>query len=161
MLKEELTGSDRATIQDALSDAEEYLRTALSTSSGATAGQLTLEAVIEDYGMPEEVAAAYKQIESNTTPSFTVRPARESQTTAPPQTAIKDQRPFFLRFFGIFARTGGLGGGTLPAVGSDNRHLLFHLGGDRVFVIRRAACTGDRPAHRRTISAIGKGTGTG
>ena len=32
-LKKELAGSDRATIQDALSDAEEYLRTALNSAS--------------------------------------------------------------------------------------------------------------------------------
>ncbi|GAJ23300.1 unnamed protein product, partial [marine sediment metagenome] len=31
-LKKELSGCDRATIQDALSDAEEYLRTALSSA---------------------------------------------------------------------------------------------------------------------------------
>jgi uncharacterized membrane protein len=109
MLKEELTGSDRATIQDALSDAEEYLRTALSTSSGGTAGQLTLEAVIEDYGMPEEVAAAYKQIESNNTPAFAERPANDSQTATPRQPAITDQRPFLVRFFGIFAEPGAWG----------------------------------------------------
>ena len=32
-LKQELAGSDRATTQDALSDAEEYLRTALSSAA--------------------------------------------------------------------------------------------------------------------------------
>ncbi len=31
-LKKDLSGCDRATIQDALSDAEEYLRTALSSA---------------------------------------------------------------------------------------------------------------------------------
>jgi uncharacterized membrane protein len=31
-LKKELAGSDRATVQDALSDAEEYLRTAMSNT---------------------------------------------------------------------------------------------------------------------------------
>ncbi len=108
-LKAELAGSDRATIQDALSDAEEYLRTALSTSSAGTAGQPALASVIEDYGTPEEVAAAYKQVESNTTPAFAVKPAGESRATNPPQSSVQDQRPFFLRFFGIFAEPGAWG----------------------------------------------------
>ena len=58
-LKKELSGCDRATIQDALSDAEEHLRTAL-TSAMADADILEDDAIlqiIEEYGTPEEVAA--------------------------------------------------------------------------------------------------------
>ncbi|MBN1176971.1 MAG: sensor domain-containing protein [Dehalococcoidales bacterium] len=108
-LKKELAGSDRATIQDALSDAEEHLRTGLDSALEAdprTSPADALAAVVEKYGSPTEVAAAYKEIESRTPPAFT-RPAykekepdevKEVAVAAPP-----DTRPFYLKFFGIFA----------------------------------------------------------
>lgn len=109
-LKKELAGSDRATVQDALADAEEYLRTAMAN---ATAGKKTLiEAkalaeIIEKYGTPKEIAAAYKDIESRTPPAF-ARPKAETikkpLPTAPPVVPIvPDTRNVFAKFFGIFA----------------------------------------------------------
>ncbi len=70
-LKKALSGSDRATIQDALSDAEEYLRNALKSAEagpGVTPA-VVLAPIIEKYGSPAEVAAAYKEIESRTPPN--------------------------------------------------------------------------------------------
>ena len=68
-LKAALAGADRATIQDALSDAEEHLTTALDqalhTEPGLAAGA-AIEKIIETYGAPEEVAAAYKEMENMT-----------------------------------------------------------------------------------------------
>ncbi len=65
-LKTALVGADRATIQDALSDAEEHLTTAweqaLDKQSSAPAEE-ALDKIIETYGAPEEVAAAYKEME--------------------------------------------------------------------------------------------------
>ncbi len=108
-LKKELAGSDRATIQDALSDAEEYLRTALantvkSKTPGAEAK--ALEQIIEKYGTPKEIAAAYKDIESRTPSSFG-RPAPEVIKTPPPPAppaapVAPDTRPWYTRFFGVF-----------------------------------------------------------
>jgi uncharacterized membrane protein len=68
-LKQILSGCDRATIQDALSDAEEYLRNALENARRQKAGLSEADAlapIIEGYGLPEEVAMAYRQIESRT-----------------------------------------------------------------------------------------------
>ena len=51
-LKKELSGCDRATIQDALSDAEEYLRTALSSAMANDATTSEADAlcqIIEKY----------------------------------------------------------------------------------------------------------------
>jgi uncharacterized membrane protein len=76
-LKKELSGSDRATIQDALSDAEEYLRNALNSAAGRGTSQAeTLVPIIEKYGSPAEIAAAYRDIESHTPPAFAPPAAR-------------------------------------------------------------------------------------
>ena len=54
-LKKELSGSDRAIIQDALSDTEEHLRTALSTTIQVTpdiSEAEALESIIENFPSP-------------------------------------------------------------------------------------------------------------
>ncbi len=72
-LKRALTGCDPATIQDALSDAEDHLRTALDqtlrTDTTHTETE-ALEMIVEKYGTPEETAAAYREIENRTTPAL-------------------------------------------------------------------------------------------
>lgn len=101
LLKQELAGSDRATIQDALADAEEYLRTA---QANAAPGE-SLESIMEKYGSPKEIATAYKSIEINTVPSFG-RPASEQLKTVtappPPLPVPPDTRPWWLKFFGVY-----------------------------------------------------------
>jgi Putative sensor len=122
-LKKELSGSDRATIQDALSDAEEYLRNALNSASATSPGELpaeVLKPIIEKYGTPAEVAAAYKEIESRTSPSFSPPAPKEiKQHTAPDLPhAAKDRRPFIARFFGVYAE---------PKAWGSLFYLLFSL----------------------------------
>ena len=108
-LKKELSGSDRATIQDALSDAEEHLRTALNSAVDADpkiSKSEALTAIVEKYGAPGEVAAAYKEIESRTPPAFARPVYKESKTEVAPEVAepvTPDTRPFYLKFFGVFA----------------------------------------------------------
>ncbi len=53
-LRKELAGCDPATVHDALSDSEEYLRMALGADTD-------LQSIIEKYGTPEEVAAGYRE----------------------------------------------------------------------------------------------------
>ena len=68
-LKTALAGADRATIQDALSDAEEHLSTALEQALDSEPGlapEAALGKIIETYGAPAEVAAAYKEMENMT-----------------------------------------------------------------------------------------------
>ncbi len=92
-LKTELTGSDPATVQDALSDAEEYLRSGVNQILEGTpdiSEEAALQRVIEEYGTPAEVAGAYREIESR------VRP-----TLAPTDRANGRSRPG--GFFGVFA----------------------------------------------------------
>lgn len=74
-LKTALAGADRATIQDALSDAEEHLTTALEQAletEPGVAADAALESIIETYGAPAEVAAAYKEMESMTSTAVTI-----------------------------------------------------------------------------------------
>ncbi|MBN1160406.1 MAG: sensor domain-containing protein [Dehalococcoidales bacterium] len=107
-LKRELAGSDRATVQDALADAEEYLRTALDNAikDSPTSEADALAAIIEKYGTPGEIAAAYKAVESSSPLAF-ARPARnevKAAAAAPvAATPVPDTRPFYVRFFGVFA----------------------------------------------------------
>ena len=71
-LKNELKGSDAATVQDALSDAEEHLRAALTNlreKQPELSEEETLNQVIEQYGSPEETASAYREVERLTGPS--------------------------------------------------------------------------------------------
>jgi len=91
-LKKELKGSDSATIQDALVDAEEHLTTALESareSDPDTNEEDTLRQIIEYYGTPEETAAAYMEVERRTSPGLA------------PVTA-KKQDYILGRFFGVY-----------------------------------------------------------
>ena len=89
-LRKALAGSDPALIQDAVYDAEEYLRTAVAEGDGSPE---SLEAAIESYGTPEEVAAAYRDAE------LTVAKALR-KPTSPAATSKLGASPLG-RFFGI------------------------------------------------------------
>jgi len=61
-LKSALKSADRATVQDALADAEEHLRSALETELNEGEGRAeneAIQAIIQKYGEPEEIAGAY------------------------------------------------------------------------------------------------------
>jgi len=82
-LKNELFGSDPALIQDALSDAEEHLRTALEPALAENPRMLqeaALGLIIKKYGEPREVASAYREMEAFVIPAFAPaeRPAKPS-----------------------------------------------------------------------------------
>jgi hypothetical protein len=123
-LKKELAGSDRATVQDALADAEEYLRTALDNamkSNNPASEAEALAQIIEKYGQPKEIAAAYKEIESRVPPALSRPAPKESEAPAVPAAApaVPDTRPFYVRFFGVFAE---------PRAWGALIYLLFTLG---------------------------------
>lgn len=123
-LKKELSGSDRATVQDALADAEEHLRTAFDNAlkNNPASGAEALVEIIEKYGQPAEIAAAYKEIESRTTLAFSQPSRKEAKdTTAAPVAvaAVPDTRPFYVRFFTVFGE---------PRAWGALIYLLFTLG---------------------------------
>jgi uncharacterized membrane protein len=98
-LKDALKGCDSATIQDALSDAEEHLRTAIE--KGLEESDKVVEAdilsnIIEKYGSPDEIASAYRDIEDRIRPAFA-------------RTPVSSNKSILSRFFGIFADAGAWG----------------------------------------------------
>jgi uncharacterized membrane protein len=62
-LRATLEGEDPALIQDALYDAEEYLRAEVAAHPGKSEADV-LELIASTYGAPEEVAAAYRDTEA-------------------------------------------------------------------------------------------------
>jgi putative sensor protein/HAAS domain-containing protein len=90
-LRNRLAGSDPATIQDALADAEDHLQSALEQARREhpdMSDTTLLPPLIETFGMPEEVARAYRDIEVRLTPPFAPR-------------EVRDTRPFPKRFIGV------------------------------------------------------------
>jgi uncharacterized membrane protein len=69
-LREELAGGDAALIQDALYDAEEYLRAELSAHPDKSEADV-LELIASTYGAPDEVASAYRDTEEKVKAAMT------------------------------------------------------------------------------------------
>jgi len=92
-LKNQLANSDRAIIQDALSDAEEHLRDAYNNALVVYPNMSEEEAlaqVIEKYGTPDEIASAYREVEFRTPPALARRKT------------YSEKRPTGIRFFGVY-----------------------------------------------------------
>jgi uncharacterized membrane protein len=90
-LREALKDADPALIQDALYDAEEYLRAEVASHPEKSEADV-LELIASTYGAPEEVAAAYKDTEAKV--SAALRPVQPKSAQSP--SAIR-------RFFGIYS----------------------------------------------------------
>jgi uncharacterized membrane protein len=88
-LRAALAGSDPALIQDALYDAEEYLRSELSAQAGKSEADV-IASVAGSYGAPEEVADIYRDTE--------VTVSRALKPPAPPK-----RDSLIGRFFGVAA----------------------------------------------------------
>ncbi|MEI8297874.1 MAG: sensor domain-containing protein [Pseudomonadota bacterium] len=88
-LNDALRGEDPALTQDALYDAEEYLRAEVAQHPGKTEADV-LELIASTYGAPDEVAEAYRTTEK------TVRAATRPIAPPPRHTALG-------RFFGVYA----------------------------------------------------------
>jgi len=86
-LREELAGEDAALIQDALYDAEEYLRAEVAAHPGKSESDV-LELIASTYGAPDEVASAYRDTEAK------VKAAMGAPRKAPNSGAAA--------FFGVF-----------------------------------------------------------
>ncbi|HTA65093.1 MAG TPA: sensor domain-containing protein [Xanthomonadaceae bacterium] len=88
-LREALKGSDPALIQDALYDAEEYLRSELAERKGEDEASV-IASVAGSYGAPEEVADIYRNTE--------VKVTRAMRTPPPPP-----RESALGKFFGVAA----------------------------------------------------------
>jgi uncharacterized membrane protein len=86
-LREELAGADSALIQDALYDAEEYLRAEVAAHPDKSESDV-LELIASTYGAPDEVASAYRDT--------------EVKVKAAMATPHKQAKSVLGRFFGVF-----------------------------------------------------------
>ena len=87
-LRAALAGEDPALVQDALYDAEEYLRAEVAANPGRSEAD-TLELISSTYGAPEEVAEAYRTTEKQVRTAL-APPPRKVRTTS------------LGRFFGVY-----------------------------------------------------------
>lgn len=97
-LKAAFKGADKATVQDALADAEEHLRTALESERAEKEGleeNEVLNAIILEYGEAEEIAQAYLSWEQNLPAALAATPAARRVATAKGKS--------YPGFFGVFA----------------------------------------------------------
>ena len=69
-LREALAGEDAALIQDALYDAEEYLRAEVAAHPDKSESDV-LELIASTYGAPDEVASAYRDTEAKVKAAMT------------------------------------------------------------------------------------------
>jgi len=88
-LRQALEGQDPALIQDALYDAEEYLRAEVAAHPGKSEADV-LELIASTYGAPEEVAAAYRATEAKVTAALKTPTARGAEASS------------LGRFFGVY-----------------------------------------------------------
>jgi len=88
-LRAALEGQDPALIQDALYDAEEYLRAEVAAHPGKSEADV-LELIASTYGAPDEVAAAYRDTEAK---------VRAALKTPVPAAASASG---WKRFFGVY-----------------------------------------------------------
>ncbi len=109
-LRGALAGADPAMIQDALYDAEEYLRAELAEQRGRNEAEVVAE-VAGSYGAPEEVAAIYRETEVTVNRALrTPVPGRKPASPIPPvaeaaqagtAAAAATPRSTTARFFGV------------------------------------------------------------
>lgn len=90
-LRAALEGADRALIQDALYDSEEYLRAEIAAHPQKSEADV-LELIATTYGAPDEVAAAYRDTEAKV--KAALRPLAPRAAESP--NAVR-------RFFGIYS----------------------------------------------------------
>lgn len=111
-LRKELTDCDRATIQDALSDAEEYLRNAvenLRETKPDVPVESLFPAIVKEYGIPTEIAEAYRKIEARNSP-FLISGTRKDKTSIAKRLLgiVADPRAWGALLYLLFALATGI-----------------------------------------------------
>ncbi|KAF1055625.1 MAG: hypothetical protein GAK43_00420 [Stenotrophomonas maltophilia] len=112
-LRAALEGADPAMVQDALYDAEEYLRSELAAQPGRGEAEVIAD-VASRYGAPQEVAEIYRETEVTVSralrtpragtvplPAARVVPAAEGAVVPPPAPPAPPPRSLLARFFGV------------------------------------------------------------
>ena len=99
-LRQALHGADPALIQDALYDAEQHLRAELAARSELDEA-VAIAQIVNSYGAPDEVAAAYRETESRVQAAMAMPRAPKAGT---PSSAVGGASPVGVlrRFFGVY-----------------------------------------------------------
>lgn len=107
-LREELAGADPALVQDALYDAEEYLRAELDSHRGKSEEEV-LATVATTYGAPEEVAEAYRNTEAKVQMALrTPRPKKRKSAIGRFFSVYGDPRAYTALLFMLLAYVTGI-----------------------------------------------------
>jgi uncharacterized membrane protein len=108
-LRTALAGADPALIQDALYDAEEYLRAEAAAHPDKAEAEL-LEQVARTYGAPEEVAAAYRDTEARVSAALQPPPRRAPSPNLLSRffSVYSDPRAYVSLFFMILSLVTGI-----------------------------------------------------
>jgi uncharacterized membrane protein len=91
LLRSELSNADPALVQDALYDAEDYLRSELAANPNVREEDL-LASIVQSYGAPSEVADIYREQESTVAKAMHMPRASKKP---------KAERGAFSKFFGV------------------------------------------------------------
>ena len=133
-LRQELKGCDPALIQDALADAEEFLRTALISAQNENTDISEKEALVpifDKYGSPGEIASAYEEIESRISPSLTpTTPKRDRSSLVKCLNIYGDSQAWAAVLYLIFSAITGtiFGLWTLAGAGVSLCTLILIIG---------------------------------
>jgi uncharacterized membrane protein len=106
-LRDELAGADAALIQDALYDAEEYLRAEVAAHPEKSESDV-LELIASTYGAPDEVAGAYRDTEVKVRAAMAT-PRKEAKSAAGKFFGVfMDPRAYTSLFFMLLALPTGI-----------------------------------------------------
>jgi uncharacterized membrane protein len=107
-LRAALAGEDPALVQDALYDAEEYLRAEVAANPGRNEAD-TLELISSTYGAPDEVAGAYRTTEKQVRTALAPPPRKASRTALGRFFGVySDSRTWTALFFMVLALVTGI-----------------------------------------------------
>ena len=153
-LREELAGADSALIQDALYDAEEYLRAEVAAHPDKSESDV-LELIASTYGAPDEVASAYRDTEVKVKAAMAT-PRKESHTVVGRFFGVfLDPRAYTSLFFMLLALATGLIYFTLAVTGlSLSAGLSVLIIGVPFFLMFMAVCRVVSLAEGRLMEAM-------
>jgi len=123
-LKDELKNLDKATVQDALADAEEHLKTALESEKAEKEDLVeseALERIIKDYGEPAEIAEAYQTWETSLPAALAQTPAARRVVSRTNGSAANG----YPGFFGVYADPRAWGGLVFMLISLATGTLYF------------------------------------
>jgi uncharacterized membrane protein len=153
-LREELAGADPALVQDALYDAEEYLRAEVAAHPDKSESDV-LELIASTYGAPDEVAGAYRDTEVKVKAAMAT-PRKEAKSAAGRFFGVfLDPRAYTSLFFMLLALATGIIYFVLAVTGlSLSAGLSVLIIGVPFFLMFMAVCRVISLAEGRLIEAM-------